>query len=116
MVHFISHLAVNFIIARTLNFNEEQTSMFVLANLIDIDHTFDGSICDVEGTTFENNFFHQNWPLTVLLFTMINPYLGAGVALHFCLDYLDAKAPSEVPCCEVPLIPSLKYALSEVGL
>ena len=116
MVHFLSHLAVNTVIAYTLNFNEKQTAMFVLANLIDIDHMFDGSLCDDEGTTFDNNFFHQNWPLTVVVFSLINPYLGAGVALHFFLDFLDAEAPSDIPCDEVPLIPSLKYALSEIGL
>ena len=89
--------------------------MFILANLIDVDHMFDGNLCDHTGTTFDNNFFHQNWRVTVAAFTIIHPYLGLGVCLHFYLDYLDALAPSQIPCSEIPLIPDIKYALSEIG-
>lgn len=116
MVHFVSHIAISYAISLILKMNPEQTAMFVLANLIDIDHMFDGNMCDAVGTTFDNNFFHQNWPLTILAFSVIHPYLGMGVSLHFYLDYLDALAPSEVACEDVPKIPGLKYALSEIGL
>ena len=115
MVHFVAHVAISIAIAHILKFNEEQTFMFVAANLIDIDHMFDNEICDSEGTTFDNNFFHQNWPITLAAFTLIHPYLGAGIALHFYLDHLDALTPSTVSCEDIPLFPSIKYVLGEIG-
>lgn len=115
MVHFLSHIAVSYAVSLILNFNKEQQAMFILANLIDVDHLFDGKVCDHYGSTFDNNFFHQNWHMTVVAFTVIHPYLGLGVCLHFYLDYLDSLAPSQVACEDIPLIPDIKYALSEIG-
>ena len=118
MVHFVSHMLVSLLASKMLHFDTEQTQKFVSANLLDVDHLFNGVICDdnEEGGTFNNNFFHQNWPITLLIGTTINPYLGAGIALHFGLDYLDQKTTPKVPCDEVPTIPSIRYMLKEVGL
>lgn len=118
MVHFVSHVVVSAVIAKILNFDSEQLKCFVGANLIDIDHIFDGKMCDdtEEGGTFNNNLFHQIWPATITAGAIVDPYIGAGLALHFYLDYLDVKNPTSIPCGEIPVIPSIRYALREIGL
>lgn len=89
-MHFLVHIVSAYAIAKILGFNQEQTSMFVVANLVDVDHAFDGEISSAgeTGDTFDNNFFHINWVATTAIGTLINPYLGMGLAYHFYMDLI----------------------------
>lgn len=118
MVHTITHLTISYAVSKVFNFNEQQTFMFLAANVVDIDHMLDGQISCVDetGGTFENNIFHKYWYIVVGLGALVHPYFSLGLAFHFYLDYIDTNDGNQLACENIPLIPMPVYMLKELGL
>lgn len=79
------------------NFNFLVLILFLVANLIDLDHLFANPIYDFNRKSIGFHVFHKKWLIALYFLFCFLPtpysYFFMGLSLHILLDYLEWKRP-----------------------
>lgn len=103
MVGLDVHMIISFTVGSALGLTGDDMVYFLASNLVDVDHLTAKPIYDPSRSSFVHPL-HKSWAAVCLAGGLINIWLGAGLALHFYVDYLDATTEGDINLGMAPLL------------